>query len=415
MTAAAIESTWQKSPPLETVQRALRETTETLAYELADSGRQAPQWNDFQWLVARAAATIHGVSPLLSRSLLWQGPGGWGKFLEAQRAQTRTRYLRLQELLELLDTEARGATVPLIALKGAALHALGIYSPGERPMADLDLLARPADAQQAHQMLYRLGFQMTYATSRHQTFEPLNAQVAAPFGESSGNALKIELHTHIGESLPLHSVDISTLILPARPHDGVNAYPSSAALMAHLLLHAAGAMAQRAVRLIHLHDIAKLSGRLGSRDWDELLSAGSERNETLWWAFPPLALAARYYKSVPHEVLAATAARCQWLLRRTARRETLADVSLSNVWVTAFPGIKWARSVQEALRYAATRIAPSDETRGQRRQMVRSQPAMAGSAWESMSQARRIPRWLISRPGRPETLLPVRRALDEQP
>jgi Uncharacterised nucleotidyltransferase len=399
-------------PPLQMVHRALRETTETLAHELAQSGKQTPQWSELQWVIARATAIIHGVSPLLSDSLLWRGPEGWGNFLKQQRIHTRNRYARLQQLLEALETEARSANLPLVALKGVALHGLGIYAPGERPMADLDLLARPADAGRAHQLLGRLGFQATYADSRHRVYEPIDARPAAPFGEHSANALKVELHTRVAEALPLRAVDVSELIFPEQPIAGMNTYPSKAALMAHLLLHAAGSMAQRAVRLVQLHDIAGLSSRMERRDWEPLLSLRPALNEAMWWAFPPLALTARYYSSVPQEVLNAAAAHCPWLLQRSTRHQTLSDVSLSNLWVVAFPAIKWARSVPEAVRYAAARISPSEEMRAQRLATAKSQHT-AGGSWEHLSQVRRILRWLTSQTARPETLVPVQRALQE--
>ena len=43
--------------------------------------------------------------------------------------------------------------------------------------------------------------------------------------------------------------------------------------MMHLLLHAAGNMRARALRLIQLHDIARLAQAFGSGDWKELLAA----------------------------------------------------------------------------------------------------------------------------------------------
>jgi hypothetical protein len=58
--------------PLSALQAQLRTITETLANELARPGTAAPAWSETQWLLARAVATIHGISPLLARSLRWQ-------------------------------------------------------------------------------------------------------------------------------------------------------------------------------------------------------------------------------------------------------------------------------------------------------------------------------------------------------
>ena len=403
---------------LDAVQAALRKTTETLAAELACPSTVEPDWVEFEWWVARAVSVIHGVSPLLSRRLQWRGPDGWSEFLNEQHTHARIRYLRMRELLDLIDAEARDADIPLVPLKGAALHSLGIYGAGDRPMADLDLLAGERDVLAIGALFERLGFRQKYATPRHQVFEPVDGVAPAPFGENSANPMKIELHSYIGEDLPQRTVDVTSRISPRAPRAGLNAYPSTAALMTHLVLHAAGAISCRAVRLVHLNDIARLSERMTGADWDELLSQGSVSNQPAWWAFPPLALTARYYACIPENVLAAAAERCQWVLKSVSRRRVLSDVSHSHIWISAFPGAVWSRSLPEMLAYAARRVLPSAAYRSLRPVMAVAQVdanqaklGAPGKAWTDLSQGRRILRWLTSRAPRPETLGPVRGAL----
>ena len=134
------------SPPPAVVQAALFKITETLAGELARPTDSTPDWSDFEWSIAKAVAAMHGVSPLLSTSLRWRGPAGWVNFLEEQRVHTANRHARIGELLRRLDQSTQEEGIAAMALKGAALHALGLYTAGERPMADLDLLVRPRDA-----------------------------------------------------------------------------------------------------------------------------------------------------------------------------------------------------------------------------------------------------------------------------
>jgi len=398
------------------VQAALRKTTEALATELAHPSNVEPDWVEFEWWVARAVTAIHGVSPLLSRRLRWRGPAGWWEFLNEQHDHARIRYLRMRELLELIDAEARDAGIPLVPLKGAALHSLGIYGAGDRPMADLDLLTGEHDAAAVGALLEKLGFRQKFAIPRHRVFEPAHGATPASFGENSANPIKIELHSRIGESLPLRTVDASSRIFPRSPHAGLNAYPSAAALMIHLVLHAAGSMAFRVIRLVQLHDIAKLCERMTEADWDEFLS--QESGSPAWWAYPPLALTARYYACVPETVLAAAAERCQWVLRAASRRRNLSDVSLSRMWIPAFPGVEWSRSLPEALTYAVRRVAPGATRRSLRPMLAveqpeaqQSTPAIPRSDWTDLSQGQRMLRWLLSRPPRPETLGPVRGAL----
>jgi hypothetical protein len=63
-------------PPPMAFPGTLRKITETLAAELACSSQRAPDWSDFEWKIARAVSAMHGVSPLLSKTLRWQGPVG---------------------------------------------------------------------------------------------------------------------------------------------------------------------------------------------------------------------------------------------------------------------------------------------------------------------------------------------------
>src|ERR1700722_13729009 len=85
----------------------LRRITECLAQELGCPTQIAPDWSEFEWIVARAVAAMHGVSPLLARALRWQGPAGWAGLLEEQRAHTAKRHIRIDDLLLRLDQRAR--------------------------------------------------------------------------------------------------------------------------------------------------------------------------------------------------------------------------------------------------------------------------------------------------------------------
>src|ERR1700730_17010597 len=134
-------------PPPPAFQGTLCQITETLAGELACPTERAPDWSDFEWKIARAVAAMHGVSPLLSKTSHWQGPADWMTFLEEQRIHTANRHLRIADLLQRIDERGRAQGIAAVALKGAALHAIGLYAIGDRPLADLDLLARPADAE----------------------------------------------------------------------------------------------------------------------------------------------------------------------------------------------------------------------------------------------------------------------------
>ncbi len=393
----------------------LRKITETLARELASPTQSTPDWTEFEWLLARAVTAMHGISPLLARTLRWQGPGGWTRFLEGQRVHTAKRHARVEELLRRLDQGASASGVAAVALKGAALHSMGLYAAGDRPMADIDLLVRPVDAERTAQMLGSLGFHQVSKSWKERVFDPVDNHVPGGLGEHSDNDIKIELHERIGERLPLRITDVTQRIFPAHPHPGLNGYPSKAALMVHLLLHAAGAMTFQALRLVQLHDIALLSSQMTDSDWEGIMGRGPGEPR-LWWALPPLLLTSRYYSSkIPVRVFASLAGECPHLLGWTAKHTTVCDVSFSYMWVDAFPGIVWSQSVREIAEYVASRVRPDAEHVVLREELAKREAWASESRWSRLSQSRRILRWLTSRPTRPATMHAVRAALAQAP
>jgi hypothetical protein len=378
--------------------------TEGLARELATPGQAAPDWSDYEWTIARAVAAMHGISPLLARLSRWQGPATWMRFLDEQRAHTRARHRRIQQLLLSIDGKAREMCVAATALKGAALHQVGLYEAGDRPMADVDLLVRPADVERSAALLMALGFRQSAETWKERIFTPVDDSGSAEFGEHAANSLKIELHERICEKLPLYLTDISESIFPLRPAAGLNGYPSNASLMRHLLLHAAGSMAFQSLRILQLHDIALLARRMSDADWHDI--AGSRPpHARMWWAYPPLEMTSRYYAAtVPMHVVAALKDDCRLVLRALGARKSLVDVSYSYLWVKAFPGIEWSKSIGEFLGFAASRVRPNALHLAHRKQNVASQTWAKHAEWSSISQGRRMLRWLTSRQARPVTM-----------
>ncbi|HEY0938962.1 MAG TPA: nucleotidyltransferase family protein [Steroidobacter sp.] len=396
--------------PLATIQAALNKTTEVLASELAAPGDTAPDWSDFEWCIARATAVMHGISPLLCNLLRWQGPESWQAFLREQRQHTFERHQRIDALLDDIGSRAARTGIPMLAMKGAALHQIGIYQAGERPMSDIDLLVTSEHAQATSRLLGILGYRLTYRTFKHDVFEPPAGLETSGLGENVGNPIKIELHTRVVERLPLVEREISALVIPSRPVPGLNGYPSPTALMLHLLVHATGNICTNVLRLLHLHDIALLSRRMTSSDWETVLAVANGAD----WIYPPLALTARYHAdAVPAHVISRAESDCRWLLRQLHRRRRLSDVSLSNLRIHAFPGIEWASSTQEAVRYAMNRVKPGKDVLVARREALRMYSGLAGFSWPHLSQGRRIVRWMLHPQARPQSLSCVYAALSQ--
>lgn len=398
------------SPPLATIEAGLRRTTEALAAELAKPGGPLPAWNDLEWRLARAAAAAHGVAPLLSRRSAWRHPG-WRRFLASQREHVEHRHYRIAALLEHIDAGARATGLAITALKGAALHAMDLYAPGDRPMADIDLLVCEGDAGRARKLLRDLGYVESFVQWKHRVFKPVGSSPVAGLGEHRNTPINIELHTRIQERLPVTAVDITGQIRPAAAQPGLNPYPSTGALMSHLLLHAAGNICGRSLRLLHLHDLSLLAARMLPGDWERLQDTAS--GEAPWWALPPLHLTACYYPgAVPEYVIERVRRDCPLLLRAMTRRKTLTRVSCSNLWLHALPGLEWSRSPREAGRYLRNRFCPTEESIRERADMVRTQLWLQGQNWVTASHRRRILTRLTRPVPRMDTLYVVRAALE---
>lgn len=382
----------------------LREVTERLAQELAVPSARVPHWSQEHWIVARAVAAMHGVGPLLARRLYWRGPAEWCAFLEQQFEATRVRHARIAALQKALDRAACSAGFAAIALKGAALHALRVYQPGERPMADFDVLVQPHDAPAAMRAIESLGYRELYVSWKERVYAPVLSHDPQALGEGACNDVKIELHERICEKLPFHITDVTSRLWPgaATAPAGVRHYTDDTRLMLHLLLHAAGSIAFQALRLLHLVDLAAVAQRLSLQQWRDLLSSAPA---ALWWAHPPLSLTARYFPgSIPESVLRQSTRQCPSGLRRAIEAKLLTDVSFSYPWVDALPGGDWCRSAVERVRYAGQRVYPGREQRALRAAGSDTQAWAQVNEWNSMRQGRRLMCWLLRRQARPVTL-----------
>ena len=279
-------------------------------------------------------------------------------------------------------------------------------------MGDVDLLVASGDLQSIAAAMADIDYVEAFTTHRHRVYEPRRKVAPRGFGEHVDNPLKIEIHTAVAEPLPVRKVDITERLRSGRAQPGLHNYPDLVSLLLHLLLHAAGNMRAHALRQIQLHDIAMVASLLYDRDWSALLEQ-RHGDEQPWWLFPPLALTARYYPAhVPPEVLRAAQAACPRILRLAAVRQSLTDVSWSNLRIHALPGIAWSRTPLDALRFMLSRASPSRRSLAELELARRAQPQLDQVPWYGVSHGGRIFRWLFSRPPRVQTIVSVRAALE---
>jgi hypothetical protein len=403
-----------KVPPFGRIEAALRCTTERLAREFSSPQDTAPSWTDFEWQIARAVASMQGITMLLAGHLRWQGPPSWQWFIATQCHQSQQRDTRIAATLIRIEDALRGAGVACVALKGSALRKLHLYRPGDRPMGDIDLLARPDDAVRIEQALRSIDYTAAHRMRRHTVFAPPARGLLTAFGEHPDNPLKVELHEVIAESLPVRSVDITDSLWPVDVAPGLVSYPHARELMRHLLLHAAGNMRGHALRQLQLHDIALLAARLTDHDWQALLETPEARGGS-WWMWPVLELTARYYPSVPGAHLLEFRKRCAPWLRAASARNTLTEVSWSNLRIAAFPGLSWARSPREAASFMRSRMFPAREALDELAKAEEIMPVLRAVPWYGRNHLQRVLRWIFSRPPRVQTMCAVLDCLGARP
>ncbi len=392
-------------PAFRVIEAALRTTTEMLVREVVNPRDTSPDWNDFEWVVARAVCAMQGISGLLATRLKWRGPARFHDFLESQRAQLLMRDAEVEQLLAQLDMVLARAGIAAVPLKGSALRSLALHLPGERPQGDIDLLLDPDDLRAAGALLRTLGFELRYSTRRHVVYARPRPIEADYFARHADNPLKIELHTHVAEALPIETVDITTSIRPLCPSAGANRYPSLSALLLHLSLHASGSMRANAMRFIQVYDVAQLARRLTSNDWHEL--------PRCWWLFPPLTLAARYVPgSVPEQVLAELRSICPRRLRARYEHVPVYEVSWSNLHIAALPGHEWSRNPGDTFRLARNRLWPTRLALDELAATLVVQPQLMQVRWYGASHVERVARWIFGRPPRVQTMMSVCAAME---
>ncbi len=384
---------------------ALRLTTELLAMELAAPTEQPPDWTSSKWAVARAAVTIHGIAGLLLRDLRWPGMPGWYDFLERETAETRERERRAVSALADIDAAARAAGIPLVALKGHALLALGMYEPGERPMADIDLLVRPRDRIALERVMASMGFAAVSVSWKHWEFaRPLSGSAAA--GEVGLDAIKVDVHQRLAEQISDFEIEMPGDLFGTDPGTGVRGYPSRPILLRHLLMHTAANMSTRWVRAVHLSDIARVASGLTPAEWAETLPRHWTHS---WCLLPPLALVARYFPGVvPPDLVAQVEVACPRGLARAVRRQVLTDLSASDPRFRALPAFDWCTSLPGVLRYMKRRVLPGRSELRSLAGIARTTGFARDNRWFTMSQPARIMQWVFRRPMRPATLHAVR-------
>jgi hypothetical protein len=279
------------------------------------SAARVAGWDDATWDLARWAAQVHGIAPLLDHAAAgWPDAGALhprlSEYLAQQRRRSAARVgLLLGDLVEILEAfAARG--IAAMPLKGALLAPRAYPEPGLRPMNDLDLLVRPVDEKRALAALGRLGYRQLARSWKHTMLAKPAAYgpTVARDGEHPDNPRSLDLHTRLSEQFWGIRYDITAEVWD-------NAAPGTLLghaawimahedLLHHLAIHATTDMIARRARVMHLYDIALAVAGVDRGGWERIADAARVRGEQRF-VYPSLALASRYFAVVPPDLLAA--------------------------------------------------------------------------------------------------------------
>ena len=164
------------------------------------------------------AAEQHGMEPLVLAHIERTGlaiPADFRARLRARRTQhAHAAAVRTRVVADVACAMAQ-AGVPFLVLKGAALAHLVYGDPRLRPMRDVDLLIRKADAGRALDVLMRCGFRPggTAVPSRHHHLQGMAKTL-------EGATVTIELHHELMVRTPfVEPRDYDDLIRRSQPFE----------------------------------------------------------------------------------------------------------------------------------------------------------------------------------------------------
>ena len=400
-----------RMPPLAAVQAALHRITESLAIGLARADAGPPRVERAR-MAARARGRRHARRLAAARGALrWQGPPHWATFLAEQRRHTLLRQQRIEALLATIDERSRSAGIAIVALKGAALQRAACMPRGSGRWRTSTCSYIPPMSRARWPCFSPLSYRDAGTTWKHQGFDP-------PGDEQPCHPRRARRQSHQDRSA---SQDQRA---PAAHSDGPDGprLPAACAARPQRISPRRRVAGARVGACGGKHDAPRLEAdstlrHRAPRASDErrglgrpLRLHGAERR--LWWAAPAAhPRRALLLRRVPRRRARPLERGCPWVLRQVTRRRRLADFSYSHLYIDPLPGVLWARSATQALRYVSSRILPSREQRQQMQVVAKTAPWSAEPVWHRQSQGRRILQWLSSRPTRTETLQPVRAAL----
>jgi hypothetical protein len=323
---------------------ALNELCDTISRWLTESTPQDPGWSAETWAQFQFVSLVLGVGPLLQPKLAqadWIEPEA--KAWLAQQYDFNSRRLaKIHAELKAILACFEAHEVGVMPLKGAILAAAYYSEPGLRPMADIDLLIRPADFERSSALLQQLGYEPELAHWKHTEFsKPDNRTIASRTSEHPDNPRRVELHLHCRENFGGPVVDLTAAMWQTASTGSLLGeaamLPSVDMLWLHVLLHAGYHIWQGKGRLIYLVDLAQL--------WPHLTDPAAALGRVdARYTYPALSLLKRCFpQMVSDQLLAVQAAKLSAPFRRWAEGLDLVTASYLN---PAPPGLYLTKALR---------------------------------------------------------------------
>ena len=188
--------------------------------------------------------------------------------LATERARIASLNSHFLNGLERIAEAFERAGVDVMVLKGAALLLCLYDHPGLRPMCDVDLLIRPADADRAERLLGTLGYHRGRSLLS-ENFYPRYHYEAEYLG-AGPHAIRLDVHVRPWRPLRYRQTVPEDAMWDGRRSVQVGgsrvSIPGPSDMLVHLMCHAAF---HGGTRLLWLLDIHRFTGRcVDESDWD---------------------------------------------------------------------------------------------------------------------------------------------------
>jgi hypothetical protein len=243
----------------------------------ADSAIRDSLVDSLDWSRLIALSIREGTQPVVGCRLRRLGAGRIPReLLEAMEPLERITAFR-QQYLERRLTDAvdilTGAGIPVLLLKGAGLACTVYKSFAERPMGDIDVLVRPADALQAASLLGREGWRQRFGANADPLYREMHHLPPLIDTRAPKLGVGLEIHTDIiAPSRNPFRFSGEDLWRSAQPIKGMPSgtfAPDRVSALLHTSIHFAWSHTFVRSAWRTFRDVAVLSDDHGL-DWDEV-------------------------------------------------------------------------------------------------------------------------------------------------